>query len=108
LRGQDRTIPGTDAITLKATGEETGSSIGFLGASSAPETASPRHIYHDRDELFYVLKGEFLFLVGERQVSAPPGTFVFIPRGTVHVVRLSGSSPAKCSRHTYRGFGAIL
>jgi oxalate decarboxylase/phosphoglucose isomerase-like protein (cupin superfamily) len=45
--------------------------------------------------LFYVLEGEFLFLVGERQVSAPPGTFVFIPRGTVHAAKVIGSEPGK-------------
>jgi len=47
------------------------------------------------DELFHVLEGEFLFLVGERQVSAPPGTFVFIPRGTVHAAKGIGTKPCK-------------
>jgi hypothetical protein len=32
--GEGRTIPGTDAMTLKATSEETGGSIGFLEATS--------------------------------------------------------------------------
>jgi mannose-6-phosphate isomerase-like protein (cupin superfamily) len=61
--GEGRTIPGTDAMTLKATGEDTGGSIGFLEATSAPGTGPPRHIHHSCDELFYVLEGEFLFLV---------------------------------------------
>ena len=45
--------------------------------------------------MFYVLEGEFLFLVGERRVSAPPGTFVFIPRGTVHAAKVVGNEPGK-------------
>ena len=93
--GEGRTIPGTDAITLKATGEETGGSIGFLEATGPPGSGPPRHIHRSHDELFYVLEGEFLFLVGERQVSAPPGTFVFIPRGTVHAAKVIGSEPGK-------------
>ncbi len=93
--GEGRTIPGTDAITLKATGEETGGSIGFLEATSSPGYGPPRHIHRSHDELFYVLAGEFLFLVGERQVSALPGTFVFIPRGTVHAAKVMGSEPGK-------------
>jgi mannose-6-phosphate isomerase-like protein (cupin superfamily) len=93
--GEGRTIPGTDAITLKATSEETGGSVGFLEATSAPGTGPPRHIHHSCDELFYVLEGEFLFLVGERQVSALPGTFVFIPRGMVHAAKVVGSEPGK-------------
>ena len=93
--GEGRTIPGTEAITLKATSEETGGSIGFLEATDSPGTGAPRHIHHSCDELFYVLEGEFLFLVGERQVSALPGTFVFIPRGMVHAAKVIGSEPGK-------------
>jgi mannose-6-phosphate isomerase-like protein (cupin superfamily) len=93
--GEGRTIPGTDAITLKATSEETGGSIGFLEATSPPGYGPPRHIHYSCDELFYVLEGEVLFLVGERQVSAQPGTFVFIPRGTVHAAKVIGTEPGK-------------
>ena len=93
--GEGRTVPGTDTMTLKATSEETGGSIGVLEATSPPGSGPPRHIHHGCDELFYVLEGEFLFLVGERQVSAPPGTFVFIPRGTVHAAKGIGTEPCK-------------
>ena len=92
---EGRTIPGTDTMTLKATGEETGGSIGFLEATSLPGYGPPRHIHRSCDELFYVLEGEFLFLVGERQVRALPGTFVFIPRGTVHAAKGIGTEPGK-------------
>jgi quercetin dioxygenase-like cupin family protein len=93
--GEGRTIPGTDAMTLKATAEQTRGSIGFLEATSSPGYGPPRHIHRSHDELFYVLEGEFLFLVGERQVNVPPGSFVFIPRGTVHAVKVVGPEPGK-------------
>ena len=93
--GEGHTIPGTDAMTLKATGEQTGGSIGFLEATSSPGYGPPRHIHRSHDELFYVLEGEFLFLVGERQFDAPPGSFVFVPRGTVHAVKVVGTEPGK-------------
>ena len=80
---------------MKATGAETGGSIGFLEATSAPGYGPPRHVHRSSDELFYVLEGEFLFLVGEREVSAPPGTFVFVPRGTVHAAKVTGTEPGK-------------
>jgi quercetin dioxygenase-like cupin family protein len=82
--GEGRTIPGPEAITLKATGEETGGSIGFFEGTTSPGAGPARHIHHGADELFYVLEGQFQFLAGEQLVSAPPGTFIFIPRGTVH------------------------
>src|SRR5215208_7122995 len=93
--GEGRTIPGTDIITLIATGEQTGGSIGVLEATSPPGYGPPRHVHYSYDELFYVLEGEFLFLVGERQVSGSAGTFVFIPRGTIHAAKVIGREPGK-------------
>jgi mannose-6-phosphate isomerase-like protein (cupin superfamily) len=93
--GEGRTIPGTDAMTLKASSEQTGGSIGVLEATSPPGYGPPRHIHYSSDELFYVLEGEFLFLVGDREVSAMPGSFVFIPRGTVHAAKVIGTESGK-------------
>ena len=93
--GQGRTIPGPAGITLKATSQETAGAVGFFEATSAPKYETSPHIHHDCDELFYVLEGQFRFLVGEQTVSAPAGTFVFIPRGTVHAAQNSGAEPGK-------------
>ena len=89
--GEGRTIPGTDALRLIATGEQTGGSIGVLEDTSSPGDGPPRHVHHSNDELFYVLEGEFLFLVGERQESVSAETCVFVPRGTVHAYKVIGS-----------------
>jgi mannose-6-phosphate isomerase-like protein (cupin superfamily) len=93
--GEGRAIPGPEGLTLKASGDETGGSIGFLEARTPPGFGPPRHIHHTCDELFYVLGGEFLFLVGEELVRAAPGTFVFIPRGTVHAPKSMGPEDGK-------------
>ena len=65
--GQGRTIPGTDAITLIATAEQTGGSIGVFEDTSSPGDGPPRHVHYGSDELFYLLEGELLILVGQRQ-----------------------------------------
>ncbi len=93
--GDGRVIPGPDGITVKASGQETGGAIGFLEATTPPGASAPRHIHYSSDEMFYVLEGEFQFLVGERVVNATPGTFVFIPRGTVHAPKVVGTEPGK-------------
>lgn len=62
------------------TGEETGGSIGFLEGTPAPDHPTPYSPLLRR--AVYVLEGQFLFLVGERQERGQPGTFVFFPRGT--------------------------
>jgi quercetin dioxygenase-like cupin family protein len=89
--GEGRTTPGTDAVTLIASGEQTGGSIGVYEDTSSPGDGPPRHVHHSSDELFYVLEGEFLFLVGERQESVSAGTYVFVPRGTVHAYKVIGT-----------------
>ena len=89
--GEGRTIPGTDAITLIATSEQTGGSVGVFEDTSSPGDGPPRHVHYGSDELFYVLEGEFLFLVGERLESVSAGTYVFAPRGTVHAYKVIGT-----------------
>jgi quercetin dioxygenase-like cupin family protein len=89
--GQGRTVQGTGDITLIATAEETGGSIGLFEGISPPGDGPPRHIHYGSDELFYILEGDFLFLVGERQESVSVGTYVFVPRGTVHAYKAVGT-----------------
>ena len=93
--GEGHVISGRDVLTLKATAGETGGSIGFLEAITQPGVGPPRHIHRSNDELFYVLEGHFQFLAGERLIDAPPGTFVFVPRGTVHAAKNVGAEPGR-------------
>ncbi len=93
--GAGRTIAGLELVTLKLTGEQTRGSIGMIEGTSPPGVGPPRHIHRSSDELFYVLSGQFLFLAGELLTEAPPGSLIFIPRGTVHAVKALGSEPGK-------------
>lgn len=42
------------------------------------------HRHRDHEETFYVLEGELTVRAGEQIVRAPVGSFVVIPRGTLH------------------------
>ena len=93
--GEGRPFAGREEIVLKATGTETGGTIAFLEATTAPGAGADPHVHHNNDELFYVLEGLMRFQVAERTVEAPPGTFLFVPRGTVHAARNVGTVPAR-------------
>ena len=93
--GQGRSIQGTGDITLIATAEQTGGSIGIFEGISPPADGPPRHIHYGSDELFYILDGEFLFLVGERQENVSAGTYVFVPRGMVHAYKAVGTEQGR-------------
>jgi mannose-6-phosphate isomerase-like protein (cupin superfamily) len=93
--GEGQALPGPESIILKLTGDDTGGSIGLLEGKSLPGVGPPRHLHRSCDELFYVLEGKVLFLVGDREVIGQPGTLIFIPRGTVHASKVIGNEPAR-------------
>lgn len=82
---------------FRATGEQTGGTLGLIEQSVPPEAGSPWHLHHNEDESFYVLEGEILFIVGEDQqrITAGPGTFVFGPRNVPHGFRNDSAAPAR-------------
>jgi uncharacterized RmlC-like cupin family protein len=63
--------------------------------TARPEFAPPPHIHHHEDESYYVLNGEFEFMSGGRQFRAGAGSFVYLPRGELHLHRaLAGAAKA--------------
>jgi quercetin dioxygenase-like cupin family protein len=82
--GEGRSIWFLDALlTWKATGKETN---GWeLVEQTGPRGFGPPLHSHDREsEGFYILDGELSFIVGDRETTAPAGTFVFVPPGAAH------------------------
>jgi quercetin dioxygenase-like cupin family protein len=53
------------------------------------------HVHRVQEETFYVLEGECAWQIGDRQICARPGTYVFIPPGIPHNIRNATDKPAK-------------
>jgi quercetin dioxygenase-like cupin family protein len=53
------------------------------------------HVHRVQEETFYVLEGECQWQVGEQQVRATPGTYVFIPPGVPHNIGNASDRPAR-------------
>jgi quercetin dioxygenase-like cupin family protein len=85
------------ALTLKATSGETGqAAYSLVEGVFQPGGFHPlAHIHTDREELFYVLEGEFDFLVAESTVRGAAGAFLHVPRGTLHQFQNAGNTPAR-------------
>ena len=49
-----------------------------------PHTKGPGAHSHEEDDLFFVIEGTMSFLLGDRWVEAPAGSFVLAPGGTIH------------------------
>lgn len=56
---------------------------------------SPQHIHRAHDETFFVVDGEFEFMLGAKTVAAGPGTFLLVNRGQPHGFRNSGKSSGR-------------
>jgi mannose-6-phosphate isomerase-like protein (cupin superfamily) len=94
-RGDGRQIDlGTFSMTLKAGGEETGGLFSLLEAEEPPGFGPPLHIHHDAAEAFYVLEGEYVMYLGDREVTCPAGSFIFIPAGMRHGFKV-GAVPSR-------------
>jgi mannose-6-phosphate isomerase-like protein (cupin superfamily) len=44
------------------------------------------HIHRDTEESFFVLDGTFSFTLGDDELPAAEGSYVFVPRGTRHMI----------------------
>ena len=64
--------------------------------AEAGSPSPPLHIHHKTDEGFYVLEGQFGFLVDGLTTSAAQGTHVLVPKGHPHTFWNSGLATARC------------
>jgi quercetin dioxygenase-like cupin family protein len=53
------------------------------------------HVHRIQEETFYVLDGECEWRVGDRQIQATPGTYLFIPPGVPHNIANTSGRPAR-------------
>jgi mannose-6-phosphate isomerase-like protein (cupin superfamily) len=94
--GEGRTIDlGSFGMTVKATAEDTDGVCSVLEAEEPPGFGPPLHIHHDAAEAFYVLEGEYVMFLGDREVSCPAGSFIFIPAGVRHGFRVGATKSRK-------------
>ncbi|HEY0347901.1 MAG TPA: cupin domain-containing protein [Pyrinomonadaceae bacterium] len=84
-------VAGFDA-SVKASRDSTGGNLSLI--ESHTRGGAPWHIHTREDEYFYVIEGTIVVHVGEETYQAPPGSFVFLPRGIPHAWDVSGDGVA--------------
>lgn len=83
--GEGRSYPmGRIAALFKADGAETASGYSISEWWLEPHTQGPGAHSHEADDVFYVLEGTMSFLIGDKWIDAPKGSFVLVPGGTTH------------------------
>jgi len=95
LPGEGRAIDlGGFQMSIKAGAQDTDSAFSLLEADEPPDFGPPLHIHHDAAEAFYVLEGEYIMFLDDREVACPAGSFIFIPAGMRHGFRV-GAKPSR-------------
>jgi quercetin dioxygenase-like cupin family protein len=69
--------------------------LAMVGSVPLGDPGPPLHRHPYTDEGFYIAEGEMTFEIGGEGRIAGAGSFVFIPRGTVHTAHVSGTGPMR-------------
>lgn len=83
------------SLTFKVRGEQSNGSLLVVETEVPPGDGPPLHIHANEDEGLYTLAGEVRFRLGDDVRPAPPGTFMFVPRGVPHCFQNVGDGDAR-------------
>ena len=83
------------AITTKLRCADTADSMMVFEETVPSGAKSTFHLHHDSDEIAYVLAGEVTFLIGDEVTVGGLGACAFMPRGTAHAWKSTGSETGR-------------
>jgi len=93
--GEGRSYPmGRISAVFKADGDETQKGYSISEWWLESHTQGPGAHSHPEDDVFYVIAGTMSFLLGDRWIDAPKGSFVLAPGGMTHDFENRSSSRA--------------
>lgn len=84
-----------DRYTYLVTGVETNGAFAMFEAYVPPGNGSPPHVHHREDEMFYVIEGEFEFVVDGEAKLLGAGDFLLGQRGVPHNFKNVGKTPGR-------------
>jgi mannose-6-phosphate isomerase-like protein (cupin superfamily) len=85
-REEERLVFGEVTVVVRVTAEDSGGAITVL-EEMPPMVDTPLHVHSREDELFYILEGEHIITLGEREHRMEPGDALLAPRGVPHAQR---------------------
>jgi len=72
-------------IDIKVSTLDTDGGLSVAEITSLHKGGPARHLHHEQEEWFYVVKGEYVIEVGEERYEPGPGDSVLAPRKVAHV-----------------------
>jgi mannose-6-phosphate isomerase-like protein (cupin superfamily) len=83
---EERLVFGGITIVVRVSAEDSRGTVAVL-EEVEPMADTPLHVHSREDELFYIVEGEHIITLGEREHRLGPGDALFAPRGIPHAQR---------------------
>jgi quercetin dioxygenase-like cupin family protein len=93
---------------INATSESTGGTYSLIEELIPQGPSAPPHIHPYADEGFYILEGEATFIVNNDKISVTKGSFLSVPRGTIHSFSIDTAECRLLNWYTPGGFEHVI
>jgi mannose-6-phosphate isomerase-like protein (cupin superfamily) len=84
-----------ELVTYKTTSDQTGGAYSLFEVESRPGAGPPPHVQHREDESFWILEGEYDFVIEGHTTRAGVGSLVYVPKGNLHAYKNAGDGPGR-------------
>jgi quercetin dioxygenase-like cupin family protein len=71
-------------FTIKVLTSETNGSYTILDVIHPPSLGPALHIHPKGSETFYIVEGDYEFILEGKSVTGKPGDVIFVPKGSPH------------------------
>jgi mannose-6-phosphate isomerase-like protein (cupin superfamily) len=76
-----------ELVTHKVPSQQTGGAYSLFEVVTQPGAGPLPHIHHREDESFYVIEGDYEFLIGGQTLRVGADSLLYVPKGTLHTHR---------------------
>jgi len=82
---------GQDSYLLLSKGQFGSRRLAITWVEGHPGSEQPRHAHSDSEQVYVIVKGGGLMMVGDEELEVTEGMLVFIPPGIPHAIRNTGT-----------------
>jgi len=82
---------GQDSYLLLTKGQFGSSHLAVTWVEGPPGSEQPHHTHPDSEQVYVIVKGRGLMMVGDEELEVTAGMLIFIPPGTPHAIRNTGA-----------------
>jgi mannose-6-phosphate isomerase-like protein (cupin superfamily) len=82
-------------VAYKIASCKTAGAYSLFEVETPPGSGVPPHVQHREDEAFFVLEGEYEFLVEGRRIDAGAGSLTYVPKGNLHAHKNVGKGSGR-------------